>query len=210
MPTPFFRLRQATPSDRDAAYAVCLQTGDSGKDGTALHPEDPDALGNLYVGPYLVFEPDLSFVLEDAQGVCGYVLAAFDSAAFYRRYREEWLPAMRVRHPDPTGDPSRWTPTQHLHHEFHRPQIHFPDSFHAYPSHLHIDLIARAQGQGQGRRMMEHQLAALRAKRSPGVHLGLSAVNHRAHEFYLKLGFHELARVGEPVPEVIYMGLLLP
>ena len=35
-----------------------------------------DALGRLFVGPYLAFEPELSLVLEDARGICGYALGA--------------------------------------------------------------------------------------------------------------------------------------
>ena len=72
-----FTLRRAQPTDRAGAYRVCLLTGDSGRDATHLH-QDPDALGNVYVGAYLAFEPDLAFVLEDAEGICGYTLGALD------------------------------------------------------------------------------------------------------------------------------------
>ena len=48
-----FKIRKATPADREAAYWVCLKTGDHGDDGEALFTEDPDALGRIYVGPYL-------------------------------------------------------------------------------------------------------------------------------------------------------------
>ena len=40
-------------------------------------------------------------------------------------------------------------------------------------------------------------------KKSPGTHLGLSAVNEAAYGFYRKLGFHELARRGEGVEGVV-------
>ena len=46
----------------------------------------PDALGRIFVGPYLAFEPELSLILEDEEGICGYALGAFDSRAFYARY----------------------------------------------------------------------------------------------------------------------------
>jgi len=201
-----FRIRPCLPRDTAAAYEVCLQTGDSGADGTRLYREDPQALGHLYVGPYLVLEPDLAFVLEDEAGVCGYVLAARDSARFYHRFLTEWLPPLCARFPAPQGDPATWSPVQQLYHEYHHYQVYYPESFRAYPSHLHIDLAPRAQGHGQGARMMEHLLAALVRQGSPGVHLCLSALNHRAYRFYRKLDFHELARAGTPVPEVIYLG----
>ena len=67
---------------------------------------------------------------------------------------------------------------------------------------MHIDLVARAQGHGLGGEMMAVLLSALIAKGSPGVHLGMGAANARAERFYKKLGFHELARVGD----VLYLG----
>ena len=85
-------IRPARPADQAAAYYVCLKTGDFGKDGEPFYREDPDALGRIFVGPYLAYEPELSLILEDAQGVCGYALGAFDSRAFYARYEKEWRP----------------------------------------------------------------------------------------------------------------------
>lgn len=201
-----FRIRPCLPADLEAAYEVCLQTGDSGADGTHLYRDDPAALGDLYVGPYIAFEPDLAFVLEDGGGVCGYVLAALDSARFYERLRAEWLPPLCARHPDPEGDPATWTPSERLYHEYHHYAVYYPDSFRAYPSQLHIDLAPRAQGRGQGIRMMRRQLETLERRGSAGVHLCMSAVNHRAYRFYRKLDFDELARVGAGGDEVVYLG----
>jgi len=62
-------IRPARSGDEPGAYYVCLKTGHDGEDGEALYREDPDALGRIFVGPYLAFEPDLSFVLEDDQGI---------------------------------------------------------------------------------------------------------------------------------------------
>jgi protein O-GlcNAcase/histone acetyltransferase len=46
----------------------------------------------------------------------------------------------------------------------------------------------------------------LRARGSPGAHLGVSTLNARAFGFYQRLGFHELMRVGSGPDECIYMG----
>ena len=75
-------IRDYQPGDRDAAYYVCLKTGDHGNDGEPFYQEDPDALGRIYVGPYLEFEPELALMLVDDRGVCGYALGAFDSRQF--------------------------------------------------------------------------------------------------------------------------------
>ncbi len=206
---PGFRLRAARPADRAAAYAVCRQTGDSGRDATALYREDPEALGHLYVGPYLLLEPELAFVLEDAQGVCGYLLGALDSERFYRRMEAEWLPPLRARIPDPTGPPEAWTPAQWLHHELHHFVPHYPPRFRTWPSHLHIDLLPRAQGRGLGRKMMALLLDRLATRGSPGVHLGVSAANERARRFYQRLGFAEVEQVAGRPHSTLYLARAL-
>ncbi len=104
-----FAIRRARPDDRAAAYYVCLKTGDHGRDGEPFYRDDPDALGRIFVGPYLEFEPELSLVVEDEQGVCGYCLAALDSRAFYAVYDRQWRPHLCDQFPLPTGDPAGWT-----------------------------------------------------------------------------------------------------
>jgi ribosomal protein S18 acetylase RimI-like enzyme len=54
--------------------------------------------------------------------------------------------------------------------------------------------------------MMEQVMDKLRARFSPGAHLGLSERNTRAFGFYQRLGFRELTRTGEADARVIYMG----
>ena len=199
-------IRQAASGDRAGTYYVCLKTGISGDDGQPFYREDPDALGRIYVGPYLAFEPDLSLVLEDHAGICGYALGAFDSRRFYARYEEEWRPRLCREFPDPQGDPHSWTLVQQAHRAYHHPDYFCPEPYSAYPSHLHIDLLPRAQGRGYGRRMLEEILGKLRHRGSPGAHLGLSARNTRAEGFYRKLGFLELTRRGPDDDRVVYMG----
>jgi ribosomal protein S18 acetylase RimI-like enzyme len=201
-----FRIRPARPEDQAGAYHVCLKTGDFGKDGEPFYRDDPDALGRIFVGPYLAFEPDFSLILEDAGGVCGYALAAFDSRTFYDRYEKEWRPKLCAQFPMPIGDPALWTRSQMVHSWYHQPDYTMPEPYAEYPSHLHIDLLYRAQGRGFGRRMMDLQMARLRERGSPGAHLGVSMMNTPAIGFYQRLGFQELLRVGEGQSGCIYMG----
>ena len=197
-------IRKATPADQPGAYRVCLETGNDGADATALYAGDPDALGRIYVGPYLLFEPELSLVLEDADGICGYALGAFDSRHFYDRYDREWRQQLCAEFPEPGGDPRQWTPVEEVHRQYHHPSYFCPEPYERFPSHLHIDLLPRAQGRGYGRRMMERNLETLRLRGSPGAHLGVSLQNPRAVSFYRHLGFRELLTEG-----CIYMGLEL-
>ena len=90
-----FSIRPYEPRDLHAVYDICLKTGDSGEDATALYSNkegDPDALGHLYAGPYVTLEPALAFMLTDGEEVVGYILGAFDTERFNERYRLEWLP----------------------------------------------------------------------------------------------------------------------
>ncbi|MBI3853166.1 MAG: GNAT family N-acetyltransferase [Verrucomicrobia bacterium] len=200
-----FQIRRYLPRDEDAVYEVCLKTGDSGKDGTHLY-DDPKALGHIYVGPYIHLEPELAFVLEDKEGVCGYVMGVLDSKKFYQAFVDKWLPGIRQRHPEPTGDPATWTPTQKLYHQYYHPDVFCPEPYDQYPSHLHIDLMPRVQGRGLGNDMMRVLLEELAAQKTPGVHLGMAPSNARAEKFYKKLGFHELLRTSDS----LYLGKQFP
>jgi len=199
-------IRLAQPQDLPGAYHVCLRTGDRGNDGEPIYRDDPDALGRLFVGPYLTLEPEFAFIAEDEQGVCGYALGARDSRTFYARYDREWRPDLCARFPDPQGPPEAWTRVQQVYAWYHHPDYFCPEPYAQYPSHLHIDLLPRVQGRGLGRRMMETLMARLRDAGSPGVHLGMWAANTRASAFYARLGFTELARTGMGEDESLYMG----
>ena len=189
-------------ADLEGAYYVCLKTGDHGKDGEPFYRDDPDALGRIFVGPYLAFEPELSLTLEDDQGICGYAYGAFDSRAFFQRYEKEWRPKLTAEFPEPTGDPAKSTRAQMVYSWYHHPDYFCPEPYAKYPSHLHIDLLERARGRGFGRKMLEMVMEKLRERSSHGAHLGVSELNQSAVGFYERLGFRELIRN----EGVIYMG----
>ncbi len=204
MTTPI--IRPYRPGDGPAMYHVCLKTGDFGRDGQPFYQDDPDALGRIFVGPYLEFEPDLALALEDGEGVCGYALGSIDSRQFYARYEAEWRPGLCAQFPMPAGDPSQWTRSQMVHSWYHQPDYFYPEPYAVYPAHAHIDLLPRAQGRGFGRKMMEQLMDLLQAKGAPGFHLGVSYLNPSARQFYLKLGLVDLIQVGTPPDACIYMG----
>lgn len=187
-------MRPAQETDRSALYRICLQTGDSGADGTALY-SDPLILGHVYAGPYLTYAPDFAVVLEDESGVCGYVIGAPHSQAFEAKLEQDWWPNLRQQYPDPHAiPPAERTWDQRIAHLIHHPSRTPDDLQREYPSHLHIDLLPRAQGGGNGRKLMNTLLAALKSAGSPGVHLGVGGRNTNAQAFYRHLGFQELQR----------------
>lgn len=193
-------LRAARPTDRDAAYAVCLRTGDHGRDATGTF-RDKQLLGHVYVGPYLALEPDHCYVLDAGTaapgptGVVGYVVAASDTVAFERRLEREWWPQLRARYPQPQRAPGEpWTAQDRLVHHIHHPARVDPGIAGSYPSHLHIDLLPAVQRQGYGRWLMDTVLSGLAGSGSRGVHLGVSSANPGAKAFYHRLGFTEVVR----------------
>lgn len=193
-----YSLRQATAADHTALCTVCLKTGDSGKDATARE-DDPQLLGMIYAVPYQVFAPQFASVIEGRDGVCGYVLGAPESAAFYRQMQEAWFPQLATRLVDPGSDATRWRGSDWARNAIHHPDLLYPPALHAYPAHGHIDLLPEAQGKGIGRRAMEHMLAQLAQAGARGVHLQVSPSNTGAQGFYRALGFTELRDMSLPV-----------
>ena len=185
-------IRQYRDGDLDALYEICLRTGAAGQDASGV-VGDPRLFGEVYAGPYARFAPELAFVLdlgggEDADGVAGYVLGALDTTAFSERCEREWWPPLRAAHPEGSGA----TKVDELlisliHHPHHRGA----DVLDRFPSHLHIDLLPRAQGRGWGRRLLTTLEDALRKGGSPGLHFGVGVSNERALGFYRHLGYDE-------------------
>jgi GNAT superfamily N-acetyltransferase len=185
-------IRRYRSGDLRDLYRICLQTGHNGDDATPLY-QDPDLLGHIYAAPYGLFEPALAFVVEDQFGVGGYCLGALDTRAFEQRLEERWWPSLRGRYADPdVASRHEWTRDEQAAYLIHHPWRADDDLVADYPSHLHIDLLPRLQAHGNGRQLIGIQLSALRERGSGGVHLYVTAGNHRVLGFYYRLGFSEL------------------
>ena len=193
---PDFSIRSYKSADTSAVYEICLKTGNSGQDATHLF-SDPLVLGHIYVGPYMEFEPQSVFILEDDQGPCGYIMGVLDSQTYYQWMHSEWLLKIRVNYKKPTGNPNTWDETEKITDLLFHPvaQRLLPD----YPAHLHIDLLSRAQGKGQGKLLMDRFIDYLKYNKIPGLHLELSSNNDRAFNFYRKYGIEELDRDNESI-----------
>jgi ribosomal protein S18 acetylase RimI-like enzyme len=187
-----YRLRSATPDDLPALYRVCLKTGDAGKDATHIQ-DDPDILGEFFVAPYVMLEPELAFTLDGPRGPAGYVLGALDTRRFNQRLKAEWLPKLKKLHADPGKDPGHWQGSDWVRHSVHHPFLDIPAALKPYPSHVHIDLLAEARGHGIGRHLMQTMMEQLARLGSRGVHLQVNPQNSAAQAFYRNLGFVPLS-----------------
>ena len=184
-------IRQAKISDMDDLYGICIRTGNYGEDARNLY-NNHEALGIYYVGPYVTFEQDLAFVLEDKIGICGYVLGTKDTKIFFKKMTEEWLPKYQKRFPMPDGDPEKWDMDQKIVALIHNPRVSIPDSLNNFPAHLHIDLLPRARKKGNGRRMIETLHEKLQVLGIKGVFLDVGINNLNAQSFYEKIGYKKL------------------
>jgi len=188
------RVRPYQPGDLDDLYRVCLLTAFNGADGTAVF-QDPRLPGQVYAAPYAIFEPSLATVAQNADGVAGYIVAALDSLVFEHRLEQDWWPGLRPRYPEPSADLAERLSAQERRaiEGIHRPFQTAPELAERFPSQLHINLLRRLQGRGIGRRLIQTLLAQLRARGSRGLHLGAGLDNHRAAEFFRRVGFTEMA-----------------
>jgi ribosomal protein S18 acetylase RimI-like enzyme len=172
-------------------YQICLQTGAHGGDATPLYIS-PHALGDFFAVPYALHAPELTSVVTDAQGVCGYVLGTADSQAFEVFMNTVWLPPLRAKYAITAHTQSSevWLLLSIA--QGYKAPLDFPN-FSDFPAHVHIDLLPRAQGQGMGRKLMETFLGQLQSLGVPGVHLGVSKQNTQALAFYRRMHFQTLA-----------------
>jgi ribosomal protein S18 acetylase RimI-like enzyme len=183
------RVRPFERADTDACYDVCLRTAHNGTDATELHT-DPRIVGEVWVGPYLARWPEYAFVVEDEQGVGGYIVGAPDTDAHDDWLDREWMVPLRKRYPRGTF-PAGSADSDCV------DLIHVPPRMPAeivegYPAHLHIDLVPRMQGGGLGRELIHTLFTALRAAGVSAIHLGCSPENTNAIAFYRRLGFEDL------------------
>lgn len=181
-------IRSAVLSDLPGVYRVCDWTSDPAFP-EGVPGRNPDLLGHVYAGPYVVHSPELAGIVADCEGVAGYIFAVADTRAFAEWCEAEWYPTIREQYPLGSGRESDGWIIERI----HTPE-EIPDEILVpYPAHLHIDLLPRLQGKGAGRALMEWLFERLRERGVPGVHLGVSSENTNAIAFYEHMGFSTLA-----------------
>src|SRR3954447_25645883 len=77
-------VRPFRADDLDDLYDISLATGEAGGDGAHLYV-DPKLIGHIYSAPYARLEPQLALVVEDEQGVAGFVVGTADTSAWKKR-----------------------------------------------------------------------------------------------------------------------------
>ena len=151
------RIRSARIDDLPAIYRICHETG--------MPPigeeRNPELLGHVYAGPYVVGPSTRSVVVVDDEGVAGYLLCATDTEAFERWQDKHWWPGLREDLP--LDLPGRSASDQEVVDLIHEPPRAPRWIVERYPAHLHIDLLPRLQGAGWGPRLISGLLDDLHA-----------------------------------------------
>ena len=182
-------LRAANIADLPELRRICLETGDSGKDATHLH-KLPELVGDIYVAPYVIHEPDFAYVLLAENKVVGYLLGVLDTRSFEKTLVEKYWPIAKAKYEQINFE---ITPSdQELLAELSKQGFSDEELTERYPSHLHIDIVESHQSAGFGKSMIAFLLSELKQAGSSGVHLHMSASNDRARVFYKKFGFVEV------------------
>jgi ribosomal protein S18 acetylase RimI-like enzyme len=182
-------LRQAKTSDLPELLRVCLQTGDSGKDATQLH-KLTNLVGDIYVAPYVLHEPEFAYALWADNVIVGYLLGVLNTNKFENELVRNYWPQTKAKYSQ--VDPGITASDQDLLIELTKQGFSDSTLLEKYPSHLHIDIVESHQGAGYGKSMIAYLLAELEAAGSKGVHLHMSSKNDRARAFYKKFGFTEV------------------
>ena len=125
-------------------------------------------------------EPGSCFVVEDEDGVAGYIVGTIDTRAFEARLEAQWWPTLRPRYSDPLPKPvTQWSADETAGYLIHHP-MRTPDAIvEPYPSHLHINLLPRLQGKGVGAILITRWLDHMRSLGSRGAHFAVSPANAR-------------------------------
>lgn len=180
-------IRSAHSADLPWLYEVCRATVD-----LRQHPEatpadlDPFLVGQLYVAPYVVFEPAASAVLTVEGRVQGYTVGTSDSKTFEAFLANTWLPLVREQFPK--SSTFRAARDQAFLEAVHAPRPKLPAWIDRYPAHLHADLLPEYQGRGFGKKLVRHFLDYLHAQACPGAHVDVARNNPGAIAFYQALG----------------------
>ncbi|WP_282607036.1 N-acetyltransferase [Pelagibius sp. Alg239-R121] len=185
-------IRPYQPRDLDALYAISIATGLAGRDASHLY-EDSKLIGHIYSAPYATLEPGLVLIVEDEQGVAGFIVGVLDTLAWTQRLEREWWPLLRENYADPSETPAEvWTPDQRRAFLIHHPETPPRAIAAAFPAHTHMNLLPRLQRRGIGARLLTAWIEKARQAGATGVHIGTNRANEDAIRFWRSQSFEAI------------------
>lgn len=181
-------------TDEQAVYEVCRRTCDDGADGTEIFPFHMDLVADKFIGAFLQHSPEYCFVIEDASGVCGYVLAALDAKEHIRKMEMAWIPAMQEKYPKPNKPAGELSPAEEMICSLHSHKSYLPPAsvLAVHPSIMRIDVLPERCDDAVSRRALASTGAALRTNGSPGIYAEIHVGDRNILERYGRLAMLEL------------------
>ena len=185
-------IRPYTAADRIAVWDLAANTAFFG-DPVEAFLDDRALFCAAFVAYYADYEPERLWIAEIDGTVVGYVTGCGDSRRQARTFGSRILPAVlwgvlrrRYRVGIKTLRFALCMAREGLQHD--RPDV----SLDRFPGHLHINVLARARGNGIGRALLEGSLAQFWASGVRGVHLSTTDRNAAACHLYEAVGFRLL------------------
>ncbi|XP_048869366.1 protein O-GlcNAcase [Brienomyrus brachyistius] len=208
MPTSkTYSIRPYFTKDEAAVYKICREMYKEGVDGGPF-PEQPDLIGDRFVGGLLNLSPDYGFVLEDEEGICGYALGTADVKPFAKKCRMSWIPSMQEKYNKPDCEKDL-TEAEKMMLSFHEEEEEegLPDSFLSnFPSLIKVQIHTKVTDPSVAKSMMGCLLSSLKASGSHGAFCEVRQTDKRMMDFYSKLGCFEVAKMEGFPKDVIIMG----
>lgn len=177
-------IRAFDPADRAAVYEVCVRTADAGR-GLVGELVDDDLPADVYVAPYLAFDPSLALVLARDGRPVGYLVGTTHTGVFADWYETNWIPLIARKY---RGVPADSRSTRYVTAGLSVERFRL-DDFVARSAHLHMNLLPEAQGHGYGRALLTRFAGVLAVRGVQEIHVTTSAGNPSARHFYEHLGF---------------------
>jgi GNAT superfamily N-acetyltransferase len=199
-------LRPFRPEDLSDIYQISVQTGDNGRDATALY-DDPKLMGHIYSAPYVLLNPEHAIVIEYNDQVVGYIVGTLDTQSWEKRLELEWWPKLRHQYkaPDPENL-DHWTMDQIRIDRIHNPRLIDREISTRYPAHMHMNLLPIMQRRGIGTSLLQKWLSIAIIEGDRGVHVGANPKNTDGIAFWQRSGFQTISIGHEKTPQTGWLG----
>uniref|UniRef100_A0A8C9SE58 Protein O-GlcNAcase n=1 Tax=Scleropages formosus TaxID=113540 RepID=A0A8C9SE58_SCLFO len=202
-----YSIRPYFPKDEPEVYRICREMYKEGVDGGPF-PEQPDLIGDRFVGGLLNLSPDYGFVLEDEEGICGYALGTADVKPFAKKCRMSWIPSMQEKYSKPDSEKDL-SEAEKMMLSFHEEEYEdgLPETFLSnFPSLIKVQIHTKVTDPSVAKSMMGCLLSSLKANGSHGAFCEVRQTDRRMLDFYSKLGCFEVAKMEGFPKDVIIMG----
>nr|GAT46078.1 predicted protein [Mycena chlorophos] len=182
------KIRSACSADAPALSRICLLTADAGKSAEHLH-DYPELPGLVWALPYVELPTTWGFVMESDGKVVGYIVGSKDTPTYETYARTHRWPALSQQYPP---EAMRQPADQSYAALLTNFRVLPKTTLDFASAHIHIDILPSYQGQGWGRRLIEHAFEYLQHQDVDGVWLITNPRNVAAGAFYRKMGFESI------------------